>query len=428
MLRRTLLVFLGLIGSGCAMPRYVRTAYFGNLAELQRDIAAAARAGKVDRAGVIDLAQAVARREVRTASGAEAVDRIRESRQCLHAVELEILERAKSSDEAGAAAELLLLEAGKVSRARAVELYARSPDGAFRAVAARAAKDAEHAGLRRSFYSDPDERVRGAALRAAMEARDPDDFDLLFDAARRDPNGDNRAVATRALGAVGGERAALSLVDLWSSADQMGRFAIVDAWSAMRVFPNGGAEQLLRVAESQSTVEAVAAASALARIGGTGEREGRAVLVRAIGEGTSEERTTAVSLVPLDADGIAALDKAASSDDSVVRVTALGRLLEVPARKAKALSSLEELAKGVNAAARQARDTLAGAGDQQAAPLLEKDLTVGSPGHRRKMAVGLFQMGRPGAMAAALADPDPSVRMSVACTVLADDQRTGNAT
>jgi len=410
------------------MPRYVRTAYFGNLSELQRDIAAAARAGRVDRAGVVDLAEAVARREVRTSRGAEAIERIHQSRSCFSAVELEIRERAKSSDEAGAAAELALLEAGRISPARAVELHARASDGAFRAVAARATKDKERAGLRRSFYADPDERVRAAALRAAAEARDPDDFDLLFDAARLDPNGDNRATAARALGAVGGERAALSLVDLWSSADQEVRFAIVDAWSSMRVFPNGGAEQLLRVAESQSTLEAVAAASALARIGEQGEREGRAVLVRAVGEGTSEQRTTAVALVPLDADGIGALDKAASSDDAVVRVTALGRLLAVPARKARALSSLEALAKEANAAARQARDALAEARDPQAVPLLEKDLTVGSPGHRRKMAVGLFEMGRPGAMAAALADPDPSVRMSVACTILAADGKAGNAT
>src|SRR5512142_2492426 len=110
MVRRTLLVLLALLGSGCAMPRYVRTAYFGNLAELQRDIAAAARAGHVDRAGVVDLAEAVARREVRTSRGAEAIERIRQSRSCFRAVELEIRERAKSTDEAGAAAELALFE------------------------------------------------------------------------------------------------------------------------------------------------------------------------------------------------------------------------------------------------------------------------------------------------------------------------------
>jgi hypothetical protein len=280
----------------------------------------------------------------------------------------------------------------------------------------------KYAGLRRSFYADPDERVRGAALHAALEARDPDDFEVVFEAARLDPNGDNRAVATRALGALGGDAAALALKDLWPSSDQERRLAIIDAWSATRTFPNGGAEELLRLAESKQSLEAVAAASALVRIGKSGEREGRAVLVRSVADGTSEQRATAIALVPLDADGVAALDRAAKSDDAQVRVTALERLLEVPSRKTQVLPVLESIARGADAASRQARDVLARAGDLRAIPLLEQDLTLGSPSHRRQVAIGLFQMGRPGAMAGALADPDPSVRMSVACSVLAEDR------
>jgi hypothetical protein len=402
------------------MPRYVKTAYFGNLADLKRDIAAATRAGKVDRDGVRDLAEAVARREVRSAKGADALDRIRESRGCLRSVEVEVRERAKSSDDAGAAALLALLEAGLLDKEPLVDLHGRASNGAFRAVAARAAISKERADLRRSFFADPDERVRAAALGAARDARDSDDFELLFEAARLDPNGDNRAVATRALGAVGGERAALALKDLWSSADQLRRLAIVDAWSANRVFTSGGADELLHVAESQQSLEGVAAAAALARIGRTGAKEGRGVLVRAVGEGTQETRSTAISFVSLDADGLAALERASKADDPSVRVAALERLLEVPSRKAKVLGTLEELAKGSDGAARQAREALARAGDQRAAPLLEKDLALGPPSYRRQVALGLFQMGRAPSMAVSLADPDPSVRMSVACSVLAE--------
>ena len=117
---------------------------------------------------------------------------------------------------------------------------------------------------------------------------------------------------------------------------------------------------------------------------------------------------------------MAALDRAAKADDPSVKVAALERLLEAPARKAKALGTLEEVAKGKDSAARQAREALARAGDPRVAPLLEKDLAVGPPSYRRQVALGLFQMGRAPSMAASLADPDPSVRMSVACSVLAE--------
>lgn len=423
-MRGSLVLCAGLLAVACGMPRYVKTAYVGNLADLKRDINAATRAGKVDRAGVVELAEAVARRELRSAKGADALDRIRESRPCLHSVELEMRERAKAPDDAGAAALLMLMEAGLVAREPMVDQYGKASNGAFRAVAARAAVSREHSDLRRSFFSDADERVRGAALRAAQEARDSHDFDPLFEAARLDPNGDNRATSTRALGALGGERAAMMLKDLWGSADQLRRFAIIDAWSAMLVFSSGGSEELLRAAESVPSLEAVAAGAALVRIGREGAREGRAALLRAIGEGTSETRTTAIGFVPLDLDGVAALDRAAKADDPAVRIAALERLLEVPVRKAQALSALEELAKGTDGAARQAKGALARAGDERAAPLLEKDLAVGPPSHRREVAVGLFQMGRAPSMAASLADPDPSVRMSVACSVLADEDRS----
>src|ERR1041385_2739177 len=146
MTRCSLLACLGLLAAGCGMPRYVKTAYFGNLAELQRDIAAATRAGRVDRGGVIDLAEAVARREVRSAKGPEALERIRESRSCLGSVELEIRERAKAPDDSGAAALIALLEAGRLSPRDAIDVHAAASNGAFRAVAARATKDKEHAG------------------------------------------------------------------------------------------------------------------------------------------------------------------------------------------------------------------------------------------------------------------------------------------
>jgi HEAT repeat protein len=400
------------------MPSYVNTAYYGDLSTLKREIGAAQAAGRIDRSAVVELAEAVARREVRSAKGANAVDDIRASRICVGTVETELREWAESSEDAGGEALLVLVESGRVSKEALVRRYAHASSGAFRAVAARGTGTPANADLRRAYFTDPDERVRRAALRAATEARDPADFDLLLDAARLDPDPMNRALAIRAAGGSGGAGAALALKDLWSTADDQGRLAIVEAWALPAVFDQGGGAELVRLAESRSSIASVAAAGALVRVEKAGEREGRAVLARAVADGTTDERMLAIELVSvMDPSAVDALDHAAKSADPAVRAVALARLTEVPARRRAALGELEQLAKGNDGAARQARVALAAAGDASAAPLLERDLADAEPAFRTRAAVGLFRLGRPGAMASALADSDPSVRMSVACSV-----------
>lgn len=401
------------------MPGYVRTAYYGDLASLKREIRAAAAAGRLDRSGVADLAEAIARREVRSARGADALDRIREARQCVRAVEPELRERAGGTDDIGGEALLVLVESGLVAKSGLAERYGGSQSGAFRAVAARTTGTAERAEQRRTFYVDADERVRRAALRAASEAADPADLDALLDAARLDPDGQNRSLAITAVGRIGGPRVALAVKDLWASSDEAGRLAIVEAWAAPRVFSSGGAGELLQLAESGRSLPAVSAAGALARVGGEGAREGRAVLLRAVAEGTTDDRLLAIQLVSVsDANVPPALEQASKSDDPTVRAVALARLLEIPARRKAATLELESMAKGKDGAARQARVALAVSGDAHAVPWLEQDLSAEDPGRRRAAALGLFRLGRSVSMAPALADSDPGVRMSVACSVL----------
>jgi HEAT repeat protein len=162
----------------------------------------------------------------------------------------------------------------------------------------------------------------------------------------------------------------------------------------------------------------VAAAGALVRVGKQGSVQGRAVLARTVKEGTTDEQLVATDLVSLnDPAAVEALEAAAKSSDPIVRVAAFSRLLDVPAQRAGALAGLEAIAAGNDGAARQARISLAGAGDPQAAPFLERDLASSGPTSRAQAALALFRMGRAEKMAPALADPDPSVRMRVACSV-----------
>jgi HEAT repeat protein len=420
------LLSAGLALVSCSMPAYVKTAYFGDLPTLKKEIRTAASARTLDRTKVLALAQAVARREVLSARGDDAVERIQASRACLSAVEPELRERSDASDDAGAESLLLLVEADRISGGQFVRRYSESPSGAFRAVAARVTAPSEYAALRRKFYVDPDERVRRAALRAAFAAADPADVDALLEAARLDPDGRSRSLAARAVGAIGGLHASLALKDVWVSADAIVRLSIVEAWGMPRVFASGGAAELLQLAESLRSLASIAAAGELFRIGQAGAPEGLAVLVRAVGEGTTDERVVAIELVPLtDRGAVAALEKAAKSDDSTVRVVSLARLLENSGHRAAARNELRTLAKGADGAARQARAALAMAGDASVAPLLSAGLDGDEASIREQAAIGLFRLGRPAEMASALADSDPAVRMSVACSLLASAGHPG---
>jgi hypothetical protein len=379
----------------------------------------------LDQAGVVELAEAIVRRELRSARGNDALDRVQAARPCVSAAEPELRERTASFDDAGAAALLLLADAGKLSREPFVGRYARDARGAFRAVAARGSGSRAHASLRRGFFLDPDERVRREALRAAAEAADPADLEAVLEAARLDPDGTSRSLAMRAVGRIGGERAVTGLADLWEHADETVKLAIIDAWAMSGVLDKGGRDALIRTAEAADSMGSVSAAAALVRAGGDAARIGRAVLIRAVREGTTEERVVAVELAPLpDPDVTVALDAAADSDDLAVRVAALGRLLQVPARRAVAITKLEAAAKGVDGAARQARLTLASAADSSVAPLLEHDLVTGAPSFRERAAIALFRLGKASRMATSLADPDPSVRMGVACSLVSDSGPT----
>jgi hypothetical protein len=428
MIRRTWLSLFGVAVLGCSTPGYVKTAYYGDLATLKKEIGDARARRSLDRAGVVQLARAVARREVRSATGEDVVLRIRATRTCVNGVEPELRERAEKADDAGAEALLVLADSGRIAPVALVDRYAHSSEGALRAVAARGAFTPNYAALRRGYYVDGDERVRGGAFRAAFQAKDPADVDVLLEAARLDPAPANRSLAARAAGSAGGARAVLGLRDVWTTADATLRLSIVEAWGMPAAYSGGGARELVEVAEKRDSLASVFAGSELLRHDGEGANVGRAVLLRAVNEGTTDERLLAIQLVPLsDPDGLAAVERAAKEPLGTARIVAWARLLESPAHRKDAVAQLTEASKGKDAAARQAVAALTASEDASVAGILLTELDGTDPSQRERAALGLFRLGRATDMATALADPDPDVRLSVACSVLAldGDPRSG---
>lgn len=416
MMSRLALV-LGSVLVACGTSGLVQTALHGDLATLKREIAAEQRRGELDREQAHELARAVAGREIRAATGEEAAARIRAASACASDLLPELRDRAERKDDAAAEAWLVLID-GKQADRRSARAHGEAASGAFRAVAARAAATIELGHVRRKFLLDPDERVRRAALRAAMEAQDPADEAVLLEAARLDPDPLARSMALRAAGAIGTPHVVTSLMDLWARADALERLSIVDGWAMPRAFAAGGRERLIGVVETSTGLPALAAADALLRRGGAGADLGRATLARAATEGTTAERVFALGRLPAD---VPLLHRVASTDDLAVRVVALERLASVQGERAAALKALRAIASSNAPMAFEARVALARAGDDSVVPALARSLSSRSARERRAAALALVELGDYSRAAPALADDDPDLRLQVACSILAQE-------
>jgi HEAT repeat protein len=329
-------------------------------------------------------------------------------------------DRASEHDDVGAEAALILLEYNRLNPLEAILEHARSGSGPWRAVAARAAVAPKHALLRRTFLEDPDERVRRAALHAALQARDPGDLEALLEAARLDPDPLSRSVATRAVGAIGSQQAVLRLKDRWARADETVRQEIIEAWAMPGAFAEGGERELVRIAETETGGVAIAAAHALYRNSASFRRLGAQVLARAIENGTRAERRLAIQLASFADDDLGkAVVKAEKDSDVFVRVMALAKLLGSPEHKARARGELQSLAQKTGTEAIQARAALAAAGDITVKAKLNEQLASKSAEKRKAAARGLLRLGQYPDVATALGDGNPDVRTSVACSILA---------
>lgn len=409
-----------LIGAlGCGPSVTTRTALYGDLATLKKEIAAAQERHELDRDATLALARAVARREVRSARGEAAARRIAQVRSCVEPVKAELEEQSREPGDTGALATLALLMAGHGDVERYFDEYSQHDAGAWRAVAARSAIRPRHGAARRKMMTDGDERVRLAAFQAALTARDVDDVPELLEAARLDPSPLNRSTAAQAAGALGGERVVLALRDRYDSGGEDDQMVVIDAWAQPAAFASGGERELVRVAETAGGLRSLAAARFLESGNDESKQLARGVFSRAIAEGTREERRMAIRTVSVVDDEIAhRIHEAAKDADPEVLVMALARLVSLPKYREDAVKRLQEISKKKANVGLQAASALAAANDRSVQPKLVEALGAQGAFERRVAAVGLVRLGDFSAAATALGDDSPSVRTSIACHML----------
>jgi hypothetical protein len=406
-------------GASCGGSVSVRAARECDLGSLRAAIARERNDRRLDGATVREIAKTIADRDLRRSAPAETLARIDEARGCAGAVSDSLDALAKREGDVGAAASLALLDRGGAEGDADVLLrrYGASPNPLWRAVAARSAVSNEHGPARRAYYVDPDERVRLAALRAALERTDRADRSALLEAARLDPNPLAQSLATRALGAVADEELVLALRDLYARADEGLRQSIVDAWGHKEAAEAGGLRELVRVAENERGSPSIEAGWVLLRFQRAGQAAvGTNALLRGIRDGLPRDRLLAIMDAPAAEPQVtAALGIAATSTDGSVRVAALSRLIEVRATRALALCELEVLAESGSKAAFYA---LARTGDRGARETVAKDLSSPDREARLLAARTLVDAGDLATAADLLADSDPHVRMQTACAML----------
>jgi hypothetical protein len=363
------------------------------------------------------LAAAALGHDIEEASGHDGRAFIASLFPCTLELRRPLLRRSRKKDPVAAEAALLLIEHGAYRGPR-LKNYRDDPDGAWRALAARVTQDDQEA--RVAFFLDDDERVRRAALSAAVEAKDPADTPALLEASRVDPDALIRSRAVLALARIGGPTVLLALKDRFESAGEEARLAIVDAYASPALLSVGGLAQLRRIVEEDNGFVALHAASLLAKQSGEERALGIARLVRFATEGTTEEKRLALRVMPSDSkETESTLLAATRAEDEQVAIIAWARLLGRDTRTTAAEEALLKLAQEKKKdLAYQAKAALAAAAAPQAEELFLADVKAPSPEIRIIAGYGLLRLQRFETLAPLLADDERSVRQAVGCRLL----------
>lgn len=433
------LLLLSLVLSACAPNPLQEAAYAGDVDGLRVALAEV----KLTPGVAQRVAYRMMRAELKSAAGTPGERHLQGLEPCLRYFRSDLAYRAVRTDSLAALVAQLrvasgfsppLEYAGRVEdgqeqwRAAAARSLVVSGAGGLGGVNSRA--DAENAGVwRRRLLLDPSSVVRLAAVHAAEKARDPDDQEMLLEAARLDPESKVRHGAIAALSARGGRSVWLGLSDLWANAGAVTREVIVRAWvrAADRDDEPGRAEarsRLLRVVERNHGTPMVLAAAALLGAEAPTEdatrRRAASRLVRAIRDGATRTQIVAIR----EANGrwpdvAQAIRDASEGHDVRVVVAALTRMNAFEeSDRAVARRRLLSMAEGDGLGAFDARHALAMVGDARVAKLLEKDLDATSWLDRSQAAGDLVALGQLAKAARALADPDAYVRARTACAVM----------
>jgi hypothetical protein len=182
----------------------------------------------------------------------------------------------------------------------------------------------------------------------------------------------------------------------------------------------GGREALLRQAESERGLTAVAAAGELSRVEAAYRETAVALFIRALANGDGDERHLAVLLAPLDHPAVVAALKKTGDVDPAVRVAALEKLAAIPSERARATDGLRKLALG-SSAGDAASQALARLGDATIGAKFRTELAAKSETRREAAGRALVALGDWANAATLLGDGSADVRVATACTILAVD-------
>lgn len=398
---------------GCRASPALRHAKDRNLSALRKDLASHPPTPNQAR----QVAQEVLKYEIENAADPKDRGFLKTIVGCSLGMTESLRRRAKLRDGAGAEAAMVLVELGKWGNVSAFET---DDDGAWRALAARGT--GTDPVLRRDYYVDPDERVRQAALRAALLEPSQEDVSSLLEVARLDPDPVTRSRAILALGHIEDERISRALFDLYPRLDESLRLTVVDACGTQPLYQHGGQGKLERLISHDNGLPVVAAASRLARDSDEAvSNPAIARLLRFLTEGTTDEQRLTLTTMPVThlETTKALLGKTGSSDPSIA-VIAWSRLLAHEDHRAKAERELATLSKVQEdpSLALQAQAALAAGGSARVIAQLTEQLRDGNPTVRKLSALGLIRLGQLALASRLVADEDESVRRAIACRVV----------
>ena len=374
------------------------------------------------------LALEVLSYEIRSAQDIDDRAFIASLRPCAVAVDRVLSKRTKTRDALGGEAALLLYEIDRYSGPRP-KRFRSSPEGAWRALAARAT--ASDDAQRVAYFVDDDQRVRQAALEAAVEAKDERDLPALLEVSRLDPSPYIKSRALYALGQLGGARVHHALLDRLAAPTDDLKLAALDALSQPRVAAVDDYQSLVRLVDSDRGILGLHAAYLLTQLAQRTEAKDRPTLVglgtaRLLAfakDGSEEEQRLALRLLPAaDPRTEAALLEATKHANPEVRVIAWARLLGRPKWRTAAEGALLGLAKEKDRVAYQARSALAAGGSEAVLPYFQEQAK--SPYIELRLLAGqaFVRLGRDQELAPLLADPSERIRRTLSCSRLAAER------
>ena len=403
--------------SACAQNPWVASARTGSLGEVQRYVEVAADRNQFDHSRTVELAEVVAEREIESADDPGAYDRLLALGPCVSEVFWSLKHRSKRNDDGAAAASSVLFEGGFTEGLR--DVTTQKEDGAWRAFAVRLAVVREARKFVYAALRDPDVRVRRAAMRAVQQNPMPTDGKELLNVARLDPDSGLREAALTALGENGDMPTLLAAHDYWGDMVESTRLGFVQALNAPRTRTRGGEPLLLRILESNDSLEGAVAASLLFNDATTSRGYARARLLRALRNGSTSERLLALAtLPPNDPEARFDIQTLANSNAPYLRTAALELYLKVNVSTELATERLRSIAASKDADAYEAAKILALHGDLNAISRIERQLGVAQSSERLAAARLLLKLKRWAGVARALTDDHPAVRLALACDIV----------